>query len=102
MSVEINPIEINWLSDRPSKIDNNVNKVENTSSFKNVFKDAISDVKTSEAELQKQQYLLATGQIDNPHAVPIAAAKAQLSIDMLVQLRNKSIEAYNELMRINL
>ncbi|HCR83117.1 MAG TPA: flagellar hook-basal body complex protein FliE, partial [Lachnospiraceae bacterium] len=32
----------------------------------------------------------------------IAASEAQLSVDMLVQLRNKAIESYNELMRISL
>ena len=52
--------------------------------------------------LEDKQYLLATGQIDDAHTVPIAAAEAQLSVDLLVQLRNKAVEAYNELMRISL
>lgn len=72
------------------------------SMFGDVFNNAVNDVVTSEEELSNQQYLLATGQIDDAHTVPIAAAKAQLSIDFLVQLRNKTLEAYNEIMRINL
>ena len=46
--------------------------------------------------------MLATGQTDDAHTEPIAAAKAQLSVELLVQLRNKALEAYNEIMRINL
>lgn len=70
--------------------------------FADVFRKAIDDVITTEDEYQKQKYLLATGQTDDPHAEPIAAAKAQLAVDLLVQLRNKALDAYSEIMRINL
>ena len=70
--------------------------------FRSIFEDAVNDVKTTQQDLEDKQYLLATGQIDDAHTVPIAAAQAQLSIDLLVQLRNKAIDAYNELMRISL
>ena len=66
------------------------------------FENAIQDVRDTESNLQTQQYLLATGQIDNPHSVQIAASEAQLSTSMLVQLRNKALDSYNELMRISL
>ena len=96
----INGLNISWLSDRASVIDSN--RVEGGKSFSSIFRESIENVKTTDAELQKQQYLLATGKLDDPHSVPIAAAKAQMSVDMLVQLRNKTVEAYNETMRINL
>lgn len=70
--------------------------------FQDIFQSAVQDVVSSEQELEQSQYLLATGQIDDAHTVPIAAAKAQLSVDLMVQLRNKAIESYNELMRISL
>ena len=73
-----------------------------SSLFRSIFEDAVNDVKTTQQDLEDKQYLLATGQIDDAHTVPIAAAQAQLSIDLLVQLRNKAIDAYNELMRISL
>ena len=75
---------------------------EGTALFKDVFSDAIQNVKDTQKNLEDKQYLLATGQIDDAHTVPIAAAEAQLSVDLLVQLRNKAVEAYNELMRISL
>ena len=70
--------------------------------FADVFRKAIDDVIATEDEYQKQKYLLATGQTADPHAEPVAAAKAQLAVDLLVQLRNKALDAYSEIMRINL
>lgn len=74
----------------------------NGSVFSDIFKNAIQDVADTQANLEQQQYLLATGQIDDAHTVPSAAAEAQLTVDLLVQLRNKALDSYNELMRINL
>ncbi len=71
-------------------------------SFTNIFENAIEGVKETQAELDMQQYLLATGEVDDPHTVTIAAANAQLSVDLLVQIRNSAMEAYNELMRTSL
>ena len=73
-----------------------------TALFKDIFSDAIQNVKDSQKNLEDKQYLLATGQIDDAHTIPIALSEAQLSVDLLVQLRNKAVEAYNELMRISL
>lgn len=76
-------------------------KIEN-SLFKDIFTNAIENVKETDADLTEQQYLLAIGEIDDPHTVTIAATKAQISVDLLVQLRNRAMESYNEIMRINL
>lgn len=73
-----------------------------TNAFKDIFATAIQEVKTNEEDLAKAQYLLATGQIDDPHTVTIASTNAQTSVDLLVGLRNKALEAYNELMRMNI
>lgn len=70
--------------------------------FKNIFQGLVNNVTESEANLEQQEYLLSTGQIDDAHTVPVAAAQAQLAMDMLVQIRNKAVEAYNEVMRISL
>ena len=70
--------------------------------FTDIFRSAIDAVKTTDQEKTQMEYLMATGQLDNPALLTIASTKAQLSVDLLVQLRNKSMDAYNELMRINL
>lgn len=70
--------------------------------FQDIFKEAVLNVKSSEADLSKQEYLLSTGQIDDAHTVPAAAAKAQLSVELLSALRNKALEAYTEMIRISI
>lgn len=84
------------------EIEKNQNVSEGGSVFADIFNNAIKDVADTEANLEQKQYLLATGQIDDAHTVPIAASEAQMAVDMLVQLRNKALDAYNELMRISL
>lgn len=68
--------------------------------FGAIFQSAIDYVKETDAEKNEAQYLLATGQLDNPAELTIAAAKAQIAVDLLVQLRNKALDAYNELKNI--
>lgn len=70
--------------------------------FTDIFQSAIDAVKETDAEKTQLEYLMATGQLDNPALLTIASTKAELSVDLLVQLRNKAMDAYNELMRISL
>lgn len=70
--------------------------------FTDIFQTAVRNVKTTDAQKNEAEYLLATGQLDNPAELTIASTKAQLSVDLLVQLRNKALDAYSELTRISL
>lgn len=70
--------------------------------FDSIFRSAIDAVKEADAEKVEAEYLLATGQLDHPAAVQLASTKVELSVELLVQLRNKALDAYSELMRISL
>lgn len=72
-----------------------------TGMFGSIFQSAIDYVKETDAEKNEAQYLLATGQLDNPAELTIAATKSQIAVELLVQLRNKALEAYNELKNIS-
>lgn len=69
--------------------------------FKSVFKDTVGRVKETQADVEHKQYLLMTGQLDDAHTLPIAEAKAGIAVDVLITLRNKTMESYNELIKIN-
>ena len=71
------------------------------SAFGQIFHSLIQNVKDTDAEFTQAQYLLATGQLDNPAQLGIAAYKSQIAVDLLVQMRNKALEAYNELKNMN-
>ena len=72
------------------------------SAFGAIFRSAIDDVKETDKEFKEAQYLLATGQMDNPAMVMIAGSKSATAVDLLIQLRNKALDAYSELTRISL
>ncbi|MBR2894136.1 MAG: flagellar hook-basal body complex protein FliE [Oscillospiraceae bacterium] len=88
-----------------SRIQNTENTaaVKNTSDsmFGSIFQSAIDNVKQTDAEKNEVEYLLATGQLDNPAELTIASTKSQIAVELLVQLRNKALEAYNGLKNIN-
>lgn len=70
--------------------------------FASIFQSAVDAVKESDAEKTQMQYLMATGQLDNPVALNMASTKYELSVSLLAQLRNRALDAYNEIMRISL
>ena len=72
-----------------------------TSLFTSVFQSAIDNVKATENEVAEAEYLLATGQLDNPSTLLIAETKSTIAVELLVQLRNKAMEAYNQISSIN-
>ena len=71
-------------------------------SFADIFQSIIDNVRESEDEVAKKEYLLSTGQLDNPAELNIALYKAEASMQMMVQMREKLLSAYNELSRISL
>lgn len=70
--------------------------------FSDIFQEAVNAVKETDAEKTELEYLMATGQLDNPSLLMIASSKAELSVQLLVSLRDKCVQSYQELMRINL
>ena len=61
------------------------------------FIDAVNDLQEKAGALQKSLYS------DNPvelHRVMIAAEEAGTAMDLLLEVRNKLVEAYQELMRM--
>lgn len=69
------------------------------------FADALKKSLNEVSELDRQanaakETFLAGGDID-VHTVMIASQKANLSLQMAMQVRNKAIQAYNEIFRMN-
>lgn len=73
-----------------------------SSLFATVFQSAIDNVRETDAKKVDLEYQLATGQLDNPAELTLAASNASNAALLLMELRNKALDAYNELMRISL
>lgn len=70
--------------------------------FGAIFKNAIQNVKETDAEFTQAQYLLSTGQLDNPATALIAYSKEEVAVNLLIQLRNRAMDAYSELTRLSI
>lgn len=98
----ITPIQLMSIGENPAQEVEKTTGQDGISMFKSIFQSAIEDVVTTDQNLSQAEYLLTTGQIDDPSTVTTAAAEAQLAVDLLVQLRNRAQEAYTQLMNINI
>lgn len=70
--------------------------------FADIFRSMVDNVKETDAAKNEAYYALSTGQLDNPAQASIASAQALLATQLLVQMRNRALDAYSELMRINM
>ena len=72
------------------------------SMFSQIFQSMVDNVKQTDAAKNEAYYALTTGQLDNPAEATIAAAQALTATQLLVQMRDRALDAYSELMRISL
>lgn len=72
------------------------------SMFSQIFQSMIDNVKQTDATRNEKYYALVTGQLDNPAEATIAATQASVATELLVQMRDRALDAYSELMRISL
>lgn len=70
--------------------------------FAEIFRSAIDNVRETEDVVAKAEYQLATGTLDNPAQLTLELYKASTSMSLLVQLRQKALDAYSELSRISM
>ncbi|MDQ3231863.1 MAG: flagellar hook-basal body complex protein FliE, partial [Pseudobdellovibrionaceae bacterium] len=69
-------------------------------SFMDHLKNAVEEVNQSQLSSDKKATDLANGKDTNIHETMLAASQAELSFNLMVQVRNKALEAYQEVMRM--
>jgi len=71
-----------------------------SATFTEAIKKAVSEVNNLSDEADKLAVNLASGDVEDVHKAMIAMQKAKLALDFTIQVRNKVIEAYQEIMRM--
>jgi flagellar hook-basal body complex protein FliE len=64
------------------------------------FADSLNSVTQLTGSADKLAEGVATGSLTDVHQFTAAAAKAQLGVELTVALRNRAVEAYQEIMRM--
>lgn len=69
--------------------------------FKDMFETALKNIDEADAQKAQDTLALAMGEVDDLAAISNNSLKAEIALQMLVQTRNKVLDSYQELMRIN-
>ena len=83
-------------------ISNTTEEKTNGTSFSNVLSDAISKVNDSEVNANNKIESLIKGEDVEMHEVMIAMQESVLSLQALIEVRNKTVEAYQEISKLQL
>ncbi|MDQ1146282.1 flagellar hook-basal body complex protein FliE [Bacillus sp. SORGH_AS 510] len=78
----------------------NVESNSTTTSFSNVLKGYLENVDTTVKQASDLTVKAAAGEINNIHDVTIASQKAKVALELTVTVRDKAVEAYQEMMRM--
>jgi flagellar hook-basal body complex protein FliE len=70
--------------------------------FQQVFQQAVQHVQASHAQAAQQTESFLNGESRDLHEVALAVQKAGLEFEMMLELRNKVVSAYQEVMRMQI
>lgn len=80
-----------------------VNKATSSSaevSFKSVLEGLIENANETDSQDKAANLELMSGNLDNMHDVIIAGEEADIALRLTMQIRNKALDAYTEIMRM--
>ncbi len=92
------PINVPSIQDiaKPNKAE----KAKGTVSFGDTLNGFMKDVNNLQIDAGKSVERLLTGEIKDVHDVMIAVEKAGTSFELMMEIRNKMLDAYREVMRM--
>jgi flagellar hook-basal body complex protein FliE len=71
-------------------------------SFKNILSNAIGEVESSRSDAAKSVEKFLSGNGDDLHSTILASQRAELEFQMFMQVRNKVVSAYQEIMKMQM
>ncbi|SFV53441.1 Flagellar hook-basal body complex protein FliE [hydrothermal vent metagenome] len=72
------------------------------SSFASHFQSALNEVNDLQVKSEEAMADIATGQVKDLHQAALAINKAEMSMKVMLEIRNKALNAYKELGRTQL
>jgi len=85
---------------QPSSVSSPTKKADGVNSFESLLKNYVNDVNDLQQNADKAIEKLNTGEIQDVHQAVIAAEEAEVAFRMMMEVRNKLVEAYKEIMRM--
>jgi flagellar hook-basal body complex protein FliE len=100
--MSINPLQsnlVNLLTNHIPGADQTDKTTEVASSFADILAETLGTVAETDKADKASALELLTGQTDDMSGLLLDATKAELSLNLALQIRNKVIDAYTEIMR---
>ena len=76
--------------------------VPQTGTFSDALRDAVEQVNTDQVRADNAIQEFVSGKTKNIHETMLAIERAELSLKMMTQVRNKVLDAYKEIMRMQI
>lgn len=73
-----------------------------TTSFSTILEQALDNVESTESANQESTAALLTGEDESIHTAMLNAEKSYLALSLTIQIRNKVLNAYTEVMQMQL
>lgn len=90
------------LSLSSEKINRDFGPVDVAKQFSSYLNDALKKVEQQQAVADELAQAFMAGEMTDVHHLMIESEKARLGLELTVQVRNKVIEAYQEIMRMQI
>ncbi|WP_044476850.1 flagellar hook-basal body complex protein FliE, partial [Oceanobacillus massiliensis] len=100
MTISINDVSQAYNATQLNATKPSVTSGDAQANFADSLKGAIENLNTIQMESDAKTTALANGNIDDLHDVMITAQKASVTLETTVQVQKKVIDAYNEIMRM--
>lgn len=97
--MQIEPIKLMPVKSSAQMNFSNTDSVE-TKGFNEYFAEALQNVNDLQLKGQQANLDLAAGRVDDISKVVVATEKAGIALQLTMQIRNKAVDAYQEIMRM--
>lgn len=82
--------------------DNAVQKSNNTPSFGKYLKDAVDSANEAQINADNETTKMITGESEDIHKVLLATEEARLQMELVMEIRNKLLDSYQEISRMQI
>ena len=96
------PISLSSVASVPTAAPPPAAKAAMEGTFGAIFADAVDRVENYRRGAEQAVDRLVSGQDEDLHNVAIATQRAELSFELFLQVKNKMVQAYQEIMRMQL
>lgn len=104
---DINPLSTSIGRLFPTEITSNVNKLipdieKEAGSFADIFTEAFDNAATTDTADKASAIELLSGEADDMSGLILDAQKAEIALNLALQIRNKALDAYDTVMRMSI